>query len=208
MIYHIDLLLDEERRSASPLHVRMLLRLGAVLAVAGLLLATMLLFLASRDAHARLEMAEANWSQVSPKHQTLLTQRAALIDLRGAMRQLDACHHARLAWGAELTDLQGGIPGEVQLTGLRVSSFVGSQTTQHVHAARSYEMHVLGKTGGEDAEAHVKRILAFLSSADHTGRVESVTVSTGGFRPDPSRGAARSDRLFEIVCRYRPRSFE
>ena len=208
MIYHIDLLLEEERRSASPLHVRMLLRLGTVLVVVALLLATMLLFFASRNVQIRLESADVRWQRLRPKHEALLKQRASLLDLRGAMRQLDACRHARLEWGGELADLQRGVPEEVQLTELRVSPFVGSPTTQSVHAARSYEMHVLGKAGGEDADAHVRQILTALSAPAYTGRVESVSVPSGGFRPDPARGAARTDRLFEIVCRYRPRSFE
>jgi len=47
-----------------------------------------------------------------------------------------------------------------------------------------------------------------LASPAFSNRVELVTVPNGGFRQDPARGALRADRIFDVLCRYRTRSFE
>lgn len=207
MIYHIDLLLDEERRTATFLPVRALLRLGLLLVCGSLVMATVLLFLTRRQTQTQVVAARAEWQELKPQHDTLLRLRGTLVDLRGALHQLKSCNHARLAWGGELACVQGAIPLDVQLTELRVSQFVGG-TTSTVGAVRSYEMHLIGKTSGEDADAHVRQMIDRLASPAFSNRVELVTVPNGGFRQDAARGALRTDRIFDVLCRYRTRSFE
>lgn len=207
MIYHIDLLLDEERRTATFLPVRALVRLASIFVFGSLLVATFLLFLASRQAQNQVADARTDWQDLKPKHEALLHLRGSLVDMRSAMRQLQSCNHARLAWGDELACVQRTVPLDVQLTALRVSQFVGG-TTSTACAVRSYDLHLIGKTSGEDADAHVRVMLDRLASPAFSNRIELVTVPNGGFRQDPGRGALRTDRVFDVLCRYRPRSFE
>ena len=206
-MYHINLLMDEERRIASPLPLRVLLRIGLMLVCCGFAIATLLLVVSRRHAQNQAVLARAEWQDLKPQHDSLLRTRNALADVRNAARQLKACTHARLAWGDELAALQAVVPADVQLTELRVSQTVTSATWTVV-AVRSYEMRLSGRSGGEEADVHVRRLIEGLSSPAFSNRLEAVVVPAGGFRPDPARGALRTDRIFDIVCRYRARSFE
>ena len=207
MTYHIDLLLDDERRHATPVHMRMVLRLGVTALVALMLLATLLLFLSTRGVHLRVLEARTHWHNLQDRHGAWRQLRGELQDERTAMRQLQACQHARIEWGEELAVLQRGVPGTIQLTELRVSQFVGVSTSDAC-TVRSYDLRLSGRVGGDDANACVQQLLDHMSAASRTDRVASVSVPPGAFRRDVSRGAARTDWLFDVVCNYRPRAFE
>lgn len=208
MTYHIDLLLEEERRTARPRYAFAALVTGGVAFVAALLLAALLLFLSARSVRVQVASAQTHWDVLRPKHEALLKLRGGLQTARAASRQLDACTHARLGWGEELASLQAAVPAAVQLTELRVTQFTGLASSNSTKVVRSYDLRLSGKVGGEDAADQVRSLMTYLSSPACTGRIASVTVPAGGFRKDPARGAARTDCLFEILCRYRARSFE
>ena len=210
MKYHVDLLLDEERRSASRVNVGMVLRLSAVTAVGVVLLITLLLFVESRDVELKVARARAKWEHLKPQHTELLALRVALNELRASSRQIEACRRSRLALGAELEQLQLGVPEELQFTSLRINQFVGNQKAGTT-ATRSYEMRLSGKIISDNPKANVDKLIVYLSAPSYTGRVESVTVPPNGFRKETVRVSAvdtRTDWFFELVCRYRPRSFE
>ena len=211
MIYHVDLLLDDERRSASPVNTGMVMRLSAFVAVAVLILYVMMLVVESQKVANQVALAKGRWEDLQPKQKEFLNNRAALNELQASFRQIDACRRSRLDLGTELALLQRGVPADVQLTALRLNQFVGTQK-EGVNAARSYEMHISGKIFGDDPKARVDELMQYLSAPANTGRVESVMVPKNGFRKETIRvsasGETRTDWFFELVCRYRPRSFE
>ena len=211
MTYHVDLLLDDERRSASRVNVGMMLRLGALLAAAAIILITTLLFVASRDVDLKVAKAKATWEHLKPQYTELLALRVSLNELRASSRQVEACRWSRLALGEELTQLQSGVPEEIQLTVLRFNQFAGNQKAG-AGATRSYEMHLSGRVSGDNPKGNVDKLIAYLSAPSYTGRVETVTVPNNAFRKETVRisaaGETRTDWFFELVCRYRPRSFE
>ena len=212
MTCHVDLLLDEERRTASPINVGMVLRLGAFGLVAVFLLATMFLFIENRDVQIRVSNAKSRWEHLKPQYTALLALRDSLNELRASSRQIESCRRSRLTLGTELAQLQLGVPEDIQLTALRVNQFVGNPKAGGSAATRSYEMRISGKVSEEDPKGNVDRLIAYLSAASYTGRVESVVVPNNGFRKENIRisaaGETRTDWFFELVCRYRPRSFE
>ena len=211
MIYHVDLLLDDERRSASRVNVGMVLRLAAMIAAGAIVLITMMLFVASRDVEFRVGRTKSKWEHLKPQYTELLELRVALNELRASTRQIEASRRSRLALGAELVQLQNGIPEEIQLTALHINQFVGNQKAG-ASSTRSYEMRLSGKVAGENPQANVDKLLTYLSAPSYTGRVEAVTVPNNAFRKEiiktSSTGDTRTDWFFELVCRYRPRSFE
>lgn len=210
MTYHVDLLLDDERRSASPVNLGMALRMGVVVAIATLLLIIVMLFVKSRDAQIRETDAQGKWLRLEPQYKHLLALRASRDELRASFRQIEACRRSRLPLGEELAQLQLGVPADIQFTALRFNQFAGNQKAGAA-ATRSYEMHITGKVVGDDPKGSVDELIKYLSSPAYTDRVESVTVPNNGFRKVTVRVSAdetRTDWFFELVCRYRPRSFE
>lgn len=211
MTYHVDLLLEDERRSASPINLGLALRLGGFAAVMVIVVAIVLLFAWRRDVDHKLAVEEARWEQLKPQHLELLTLRVALDKLRASSRQIEACRRSRLPLGVELTQLQSGIPANIQLTALRLNQFIGNQK-DGASAGRSYEMHLSGRVSSDNPKRYVDELIAYLSTAAYTGRVELVTVPNNGFRKEVVRvsalGETRTDWFFELVCRYRTRSFE
>jgi len=209
VIYHVDLLLDDERRSASPVSLGMVMRLGsfAVLAVLGVVV--MQLFFASREVEDKVDQAKRTWDKLKPRHEELLGLRATRNELRATFRQIDACRRSRLELGPELQRLQLGVPEEIQLTSLRINQFVGNQNTG-TGATRTYEMRFSGKVSGDKPKVSVDKLMQYLKAAN-TGLVASVEVPNNGFRKETVRLSAvetRTDWFFELVCRYQPRSFE
>ena len=211
MTYHVDLLLDEERRSASRVNINMVLRLGAMLLVGAILVLTLLLFIWSRDVESKVVQARERWEHLKPQYTALQALRVSLNSLRASSRQIEACRHSRLALGDELAQLQAGIPEDIQLTTLRFNQFVGNQKTS-ASSTRSYEMRLSGKVSGDNPKGNVDKLIAYLSAPSYTGRVESVTVPPNAFRKETLKisaaGDTHTDWFFELVCRYRPRSFE
>jgi hypothetical protein len=208
--YHVDLLLDDERRSASPVSVGMVLRLVAFTLLATLLTVILLLFVACQDAERKANEAKTRWAGLQPKHAELLSLRATRNELRAASRQMDGNRISRLELGTELVRLQRGIPAEVQLLSLRINQFAGEQKVGAV-ATRGCEMRISGKIVGDKAEDFVEGVRTYLLSSARTNSVESVIIPNNGFRRETVRktgGDTRAAWFFDLVCRYRPRSFE
>ena len=211
MTYHVDLLLDDERRSASPISLGMVMRLGSftVLAVLGVFI--MQLFIASQDVENKVLQAKLKWDKLKPQHEELLELRAVRNERRAMFRQIEACRRSRLELGPELHRLQLGIPpDEIQLLSLRINQFVGNQNTG-ANATRTFEMRISGKVAGDNPKRSVDDLMQYLAVSANTGQVASVVVPPNGFRKETVRmatGETRTDWFFELVCRYQPRSFE
>lgn len=210
MTYHVNLLLDDERRSASRFNVAMVLRVSIMLGIGMILLVTMMLFVAGQEVSMKVAKAQAKWDHLKPQYSELQSLRRVQSELRASSRQIESCRLSRLTLGAELAQLQTGVPEEIQLTALRINQLVGNQKSGAA-SARNFEMHLSGKVSSDNPKGNVDKLIAYLSSSAYTGRVESVTVPNNGFRKETVRVSVtetRTDWYFELVCKYRPRSFE
>ena len=211
MTYHVDLLLEDERRSASRVNVGLVLRLSVMISAAVIVFITVMLFVASQDMSVSVERANARLKQLEKPYAQLQGLRKKLVELRASSHQIEACRRSRLALGVELTQLQAGIPENIQLTALRITQnqLVGNQKTG---AVRGYEMRLSGKVIGDHPQENVEKLRNYLQAAAYTGRVEAVNVPNNTFRKESLRnlttGEVHTDWFFEMVCRFRPRSFE
>ena len=207
MAYHIDLLLDDERRSPSTIQIYMVLRVIVITSVAALILLSFLLFLKWHDLFVQVSSMEQRWQMLSPQEDELQRVRADLSGVRNSTRQLHDFSQTRVLFGQDLAWLQRGVPTEIQLTSLRITQSVNNPTGT-AHAARSYELRLSGQVNSEDAEKDVNGLLSYMNETASTGRIESVVIPPGSFRSAPAHSSTRADREFEVLCRYRARSFE
>ena len=100
--------------------------------------------------------------------------------------------------------LQQVIPPSIQLTEMRVTHdlLVMSNNVP----ARVFEMRLSGRTGALRSEANVSEFREALSGQPPFDKfMETVSIPPGSFRQDP---ATKSDRVFEISCKYIPRPLE
>jgi Tfp pilus assembly protein PilN len=203
---HINLILDAEKRSASPIPLALVLRLAVAVGVLLILLVVFLFFNSYRTAARELQWAQADWKQNEPRHQAAIGQRTDLAFQKTVLEEIQGWPPSRLAWGKHLLALQQVVPDSIQLTELRISQSVVS--VSNTVPVRAIELRLAGKTG-EASGANVSLLRQLLTNTPaFTGLVDEASIPVGAFRQDPDTAAGRNSRVFEIVCRLRPRALE
>jgi hypothetical protein len=66
-------------------------------------------------------------------------------------------------------------------------------------------MRITGKTEAPRSEVNVVQFLDAFKQPSFAGVIESAILPPGAFRQDP---VAKTDRIFEIICKYVPRALE
>ena len=202
----VNLILATEQRSGNVITVPMLVRLVAIAIPTLILLGVIVVVWRFKAAENDLQESEGLWKTLEPQYRKAIEVREDLASRRAVMSEIQGWRQARISWHQQLGALQTAIPAEIQLTDLTMDDLVQIASNKTV---RIFRMRMKGKTGGPDAEANVTSLREALATHGvFTQYIENVEIPPGGFGQDPSPLAARSDRLFEIVCRYRPREFE
>jgi Tfp pilus assembly protein PilN len=209
----VNLIRDEERRSAAMVYLRQAARAVGALLVLAILLLVLVMGVRLRNVRASADEARARWKKLEPDFVRVQQLRSG----RNAAAQVDqdlrAFTNAQLRFAARLEAIGRLVPANVQLTELRLTQQEVLQPADKTRPAagkttqRVYELRLVGRTGGPQARESVSRLIESLrSDAVFSGTVEK--VSSTSFRQDPAPGAARDDRIFEIGCRFKPRRFE
>jgi hypothetical protein len=201
---HINLIYETEQRSASPVSLKLALRVlaGAAIALGAIGLFS---FIASYQAlKSSVRLAEADWAATEPKHKEALRVRGELSRQREVLALIQGWRAARVEWGRQLQDLQPLVPPLIQLTELKVTQ---NQVLQPKDVpARVFELRVTGRTPAERAEMNVSQLQDVLGKLPpFDALMESVSLPPGAFRQDPLK---KTDRLFEIACKYKPRALQ
>lgn len=200
----INLILESERRSASPISLSMVIRAAVggvtvlVLMLAGSLLTSY------RSLNVNVRSASEDWKRTEPKYNAALQRRSDLDKKMATLKELQSWRDTRVAWGKQLMQLQQAISPLIQLTELRVTQdlLVMSNNVP----ARVFELRLAGRTGTQQSEATVSELREALAGwPPFDTFIETVNIPPGAFRQDPG---SKADRTFELVCRYYPRPFK
>jgi hypothetical protein len=203
---HVNLMLDTERRSASPVSMTALIRLALATLVLLVLLAVFTVFSGFRNLQRDVRWAHEQWQQDEPKYEAAIKLRNDLALQKSILEEMNGWQKARVEWARQLEALQGAVPPSVQLTDLRVGYLLLVLTNNA--AARVFEMRLAGKTG-EASGANVGDLrTALTTQPPFADLVQEADIPPGAFKQDPAPDAGRSDRIFEIVCHFQPRKFE
>lgn len=200
---YINLILVNEQRSASFVSPRMVIRL-----IGGTLGAIVLLTLVSfyttyRSLQHSVEGTIEDWRRTEPRYKAALQLRTDLAIRNDMFKSITGWRDTRMGWGEQLDALAAVVPARIQLTELTVTHdlFVLSNNVP----ARVYEMRLAGRTSSAGSEANVSELAGALRLAPFNEWIDSALIPPGRFRQDP---AVKTDRIFEIVCKYKPRRFE
>jgi hypothetical protein len=150
-----------------------------------------------------VKYAEEEWKETEPKYKAALQLRADLAAKEAVMNEIRGWRKSRVAWGEQLGHLQEAVPDSIQLTELHVTHDTLLLTNT---PARVFVMDVSGRTRAERSEANVSDLQEKLAKHPPFDKfIDSALIPPGSFRQDPS---IKSDRIFEIVCKYKARPFE
>jgi hypothetical protein len=206
MNLRVDLILPTEQRSASVVSIKSLVRITVIIIPVVLFIIIALAVMNMMRYKSELNGLDAQWKDAEPKKAAaaaLRTDLAANIALRS---KLTGWTSSRINWQEQLKGIQKEIPAElrIQLSRLGISS--GTSLDNKI-PARGAALTIQGTAFGENAEQNVQNLKqALLKSPVLAGCVEQVDVTR--FEASTSLGASKSDRLFQIDVKYKPRKFE
>lgn len=200
---HINLIYEDEQRGASSVSLWLLARVAmgalAFFVVFGIVMFT----IGYRSLKQQVNTLDTEWIYTEPKYKAAIQVRNDLSDRRETLKALQGWRDARIAWGGQLEALAHIVPDVVQLIDLRVSHTV--LVVANNIPARVFEVKISGRTDAVRSEVNVVQFLDGFKLPPFDRFVESAVLPAGAFRQDPG---VKSDRIFEIVCKYSPRLIE
>ena len=201
---HINLILETEQRSASPVSLTTLLRIAGGTVVAILILWLLSVYSSYRNLQSSVEQCDNQLKLTQPKFIAAQQIRTDLIQKSSKLKEIQSWRKTRIEWGDQLESLQAITPSMIQLTELHISQDILVRSNNI--PSRVFEMRLAGKTSADRSEANVSEFQqALFKQPPFDSFVETVSIPAGAFRQDP---LTKTDRVFEIVCKYNPRSFE
>jgi Tfp pilus assembly protein PilN len=200
----VNLILESERRSTSPVSLSVVIRTAAGVAILLVMMFVVSLISSYRALNNSVRYVDEEWKRTEPKYKAALQIRGDLEKTTATLKEIQSWRETRLAWGQQMEYLQQVVPPLVQLTEMRVTQDL--LVLSNNIPARVFELRLSGRTGSLRSEANVSELREALAGRPpFNAFIESVSIPPGAFRQDP---AVKSDRTFEIVCRYFPRPFK
>lgn len=210
---HLDLLKDEERLSASPIRLRVMLPVFSLLAALGVAVWWSVLVARAHTLAVQKTGLENKLSALKPAHSALLALRAEEQDTAATLKQLTFYKSARVVFGETFAKLADHVPEKVQFTELRIppppplpppdpkKPLLGP-----TNPVERVTLRLAGRTSGPEP---VNALLQTLRTPAFTNLIRSAEIPKGAFRQDIARNPAnRETLLFELTCECAPRRFE
>lgn len=204
MNLRVDLILPEEKRSGSIVNPRFLLKVAIGLVSVLLLGLIAVALFESWRLKSDLTSLETALAETEPAKAQAMTIADETVQTRAIYEEVNGWRQARIHWHAQLTGLLRHVPRTIQLHSLNIAQKL--QVVEEEFPARVFTMTLSGKAVGRDAEKQVTELRQrLLNAACFDGAIEDVRVAR--FAADAGQNANKDDRVFELVCQYRPRMF-
>jgi hypothetical protein len=205
MNLRVDLIDDSERRSASLLNMKSMMRIGSFVVPSVFLLLIVIQAINTIRVKNELGVLESQWESALPRKQQAQKVREELLRNEALVAELDGWKKAMVPWDEQLLGLMLAAPPNVQFRQLRLSHHL--QLIDDKAPARFYAMDIEGRAVGDLAEQSVQLLRRRVQEGDmFTGRVDTVVVSQ--FGADTAEAARKTDRTFAIQATYLPMEFE
>ena len=117
---HLNLLRETEKRSSSPIRVRVMLPILALLLCAGCAVWWAILFMQLLLLRGQLATVRSDLDGKKSAHAAILSEMAKMRDLQAELDQLNAYRNGRRAYGPLLAQLAETVPTNVQLTAITI----------------------------------------------------------------------------------------
>jgi len=203
MNLRVDLILETEKRSASVVNAKGLLRIVAIIVPITLAVIIAMSVMAMTRIRDELKALESEIAIAVPKKDAAITYRGELSKNKQILEELEGWRKSRINWADQLVNLQRVIPPEIQLTILRIANQV---ETIECSPSRTSSLVMKGKALGPQARADVELLGAVDKNAAFTNSMKTASVVSYTKNEEPS--AKDGEMLFQIEASYKPRKFK
>jgi hypothetical protein len=200
---HINLIMENEQRSASPVSLAMLVKIIVATLITIMVLTLISAYFKYHNLKSSVAISAGKWKETEPKHLAAKQLKLDLDQKNTKLKEIQGWKTTRIHWGQQLESLQTMTPSMIQLSELQVTQDILVRSNI---PSRVFEMRLAGKTSSAGSEIHVRDFQqALFRQPPFDSLIETVSIPAGAFRQDP---ANKADRIFEISCKYNPRSFK
>jgi len=202
MNLRVDLILETEKRSASVINAKSILRISYVVLPVILFLIIGSLVLSVWRLNSTLKTLEDTLAIDGPKKDKALKLRADLWANLAILEEVEGWNKSHLSFHEQLLGVQKEVPERIQLQNMTFSHTTGLTNNM---PARIFALSLSGKAVGDMAQSYVTQFEDRLKKGPaFTNTMESAKVVLFK-RPDNVTDENKSDRLFQIECKYKPR---
>jgi len=199
MNLRVDLILETEKRSASVVNAKGLVRIVSIVVPLIVLVIIGLVILGMVSLKNELKNRETEMAIAGPKRDAAIKFRAELGKNIQALEELEGWRKSRINWCEQLVNIRSVIPAKIQLTSLRIMHGIEPP-------ARLYSIAMRGKAFDEHAKANVEMLGDIKKNAAFSSLLKDSKVASYKRNNDP--GVKNGEMLFEIEASYQPRTFK
>jgi len=201
----VDVLLETERRSTSPVSLKFLARIVGGAAASIVAVVIVVLFIKAHQAKKELGALQTEWAKTEKQHLKVQKYQTAFRNDKAILDEIEGWRACRMSWREQLDAFQQIVPDTIQLTALRIGEslqLVGNT------AALLFSMDIAGRARGSSPRQDVSNLeRRLLRSPGFVEVVESAEVRPGSFTKDPAPDAEPHHRVFAIGVKFKPREF-
>jgi Tfp pilus assembly protein PilN len=205
MNLRVDLILDAERRSASVVSLKSLLRILCFVGPALVVLLVGWFVWNLYDQKNALRRMQDELDSKKPRQEYAAALRGQVNTALDVANEVAGWKQARAQWHENLAALRKTVPPEVQLMSLTVNHEV-QPTEQTRVPARNYTLVLGGQAFGNAADAALDSFDRNLKGLG-VGPTNAPMFTKVDLRGQPVKGS-RCDRKFEVNCAFPPLEFK
>jgi hypothetical protein len=206
MNLRVDLILESEKRSASLINPKSVMRISAIVGPVIVVIIIALFVFNIWQLNSRLDSLKKTLEVELPKKERAVKIKADLNANMLLLNELDGWQKSRIDWADQLMGIQKEIPDKMQLETLTLSHSIQMTNDMPV---RAFMMKINGKAVGEAASALVMKLRDNLPNSSSSSNSLMTHPNVSKFqRPQPTTDENKNDRVFQIDCSYKPRMFE
>lgn len=218
MNFRVDLIQDTERRSASVISAKFLIRLAAILVPVIIVLSMTGLVLGMLKIQAVRDDMEQQWVDQEPKQKAAQALHAEVASNQQVLDEIEGWKKASLMWRDQLVELQKLVPKTIQLNDLRMTGRIEGYSENprepnkppHRFYALRFNGIMFGDINIDNAENNdVKKMVEDIQASPVFSNVVKSAKVDRFDRPEAAAGGSQplNYLVFEISCDYKPRKF-
>ena len=201
MNLRVDLILESEQRSGSPVSGKGIVRIASLVVPTIIAFIVILGLLNVRAVSSTVKNREREWSRKKIQQEDAVTLRKAVVRNQAVWDEIESWRTTRTDVALLLAALQREVPASVQLVDLTFSDDFAFDEDKGV--VRRLKLTINGLADGFKAKDAVEKLTRRLQTLPaFTNSIESAAVPPGAFAADRSPDAPKSRRVFRIECTF------